>query len=195
MATLSEIGQAYRSAARANANALASGDIGLPQWYDRQRRAIAGMHVGVYQTGFGRPVESPQRLAITTVVEGQLQYLDTWRDQLQGARDIDADVLYARSLLYLAAAAATYGRATTDRLGLPPLPAYPGDATTACHIGCRCYWSITATGEGNADCRWIMRPAEHCPNCRRRAEEWNPLRIRGGVIQSYSQIGIYRSAR
>ena len=192
MPSIADIAAAYRRQVQANADAYASGARSLPEWYSTQQRVLRNLHVAVYQEGYRRPLEGPQRAAITVMLRRQEQFLTRWQERL-AARDVrpTADALFQQSLLYLAAASATYGRATTDRLGMPPLPAYPGDATTKCHIGCRCYWSIIDRGDGDFDCTWVLRPAEHCPHCSKRAQTWAPLLIRNGVILRYDTAGLY----
>lgn len=89
------------------------------------------------------------------------------------------NALIQRATLYAEAARATAWRAITGRVGLT-LPAYPGDGSTRCRVRCKCRWDIQRV-PGGWDCYWRLGSAEHCVDCERRAAEWSPLRIRGGV--------------
>lgn len=76
-----------------------------------------------------------------------------------------------------------YERGNAESYGLPALPQYPGDGQTQCHNGCQCSLHILPLpGKGNFDVRWNLGRAKHCTDCKRMTREWNPLRIRKGII-------------
>lgn len=57
---------------------------------------------------------------------------------------------------------------------------------TQCLENCCCKWEITTLDEKaeDYDCYWRLEPGkEHCQTCEERAEQWNPVKIRGGVLQ------------
>lgn len=53
-----------------------------------------------------------------------------------------------------------------------------------CLSNCQCRWEINQLeGEGNYDCHWRLGGTKHCQTCEVRAGEWNPLQVRGGMLQ------------
>lgn len=87
----------------------------------------------------------------------------------------------ARAGLYVASSSQALEATAVAQAGMPRLPAMPGDGSTRCRTNCKCTWRIEAV-ENGFDCYWELHPAEHCPDCKRRAAEWGPLRVRFGRI-------------
>ena len=89
----------------------------------------------------------------------------------------------ARAQMYLKSAREAYERAHAVSLGVPRLPAYPGDGTTICLTSCTCNWDCrpVTNDEGAViawECFWILnRASEHCETCEWRASNWNPYRV------------------
>lgn len=82
----------------------------------------------------------------------------------------------ARAAMYFESSGQAYERGKSNSLGMPRLPAYPGDGSTQCLSNCGCHWEITETEDAWL-CSWVLGPVEHCPDCVRRSREWNPYRI------------------
>lgn len=176
--------------------ALFSGKINVQEWQDAFNAEIADIHSTFYAAGKGgfANLDSADLKLINDKVLDQQRYVDAWAAQLQQASESPSlAALQARGQLYLSAANNTLQTAVVDALGLPVrLPVMPGELSD-CLVHCRCYWRIDAlAGDQNWDCTWVVdHLAEHCDQCERRGEVWNPLKIRAGRILDYPDTGLY----
>jgi hypothetical protein len=86
----------------------------------------------------------------------------------------------ARSKMYFNSAREAFERGKLRALGVPDLPAYPGDGSTACLTNCRCVWNCeqdTIDNEPVWNCFWdIQGPDDaNCQDCLDRHNDWYPL--------------------
>jgi hypothetical protein len=89
----------------------------------------------------------------------------------------------ARAESYAGGIKNPYWQGATDML---PLPAMPGDGTSACLGNCTCGWRIDPIDEtkGDYDCYWELESgSDHCQQCTERARQWAPLQIRDFRLQ------------
>ena len=91
-----------------------------------------------------------------------------------------------RIALYARAAQHTGSMAAAGQL--PTLPIYPGDRRLACKGFCKCHLEVRRVGAQDFDVYWVLGQAEHCEDCVRLSLEWNPLKIRQGVITSVKAL-------
>jgi hypothetical protein len=172
-------------------------DVGA--WRTAMREDVTRMHWQYYAAGKGGVGKLDQRdlSIIRAIVNEERGYLDRWGQTMLNARQAGRSLpseaaIRSRSMYYIEKANATLQRATTEAAGMPPLPAYPKDGTAECRTKDRCRWVIVPV-LGGWDCYWRLGYAEHCENCITRARVWNPLRVRNGAIQSYTQeTGLFR---
>lgn len=109
---------------------------------------------------------------------GSGKYLQGFMESIANGKMSEAQIASRLNMYINSANEALWKAITRD---LPTLPAYPGDGSTQCLTNCRCEWRIEQV-EGGYNCYWIIdRAAENCPDCQRRAAEWNPLFIPYGV--------------
>ena len=177
------------------ADQLAASDITVQQWLAQMTIEVERLHTTAYVVGAGGLSEITQEdmQKIASINAQQRGFLTGWAQQLAGEDEISAAKIKQRAQLYLNAANATLQKATTAAMGMPQLPAYPGDGTTECLVNCKCTWWIKRMpGRGNWDCTWKLAPAEHCDTCNARAVAWSPLQIRSGQIQAYASVGLFR---
>lgn len=159
------------------AQRLSNGEVTLQQWELDFRQRLRSVFLDQYCLGRGG------RLAMTQSDWGQVGHM--LRDQYHYLHDFAAQVangdlsaarIASRSQLYLQASTLAYERGRSAGFGMPRLPAYPGDGTTECMVGCRCTWEIQET-ESAWMCTWTLHPAEHCSTCLERSATWAPLEI------------------
>lgn len=168
---LTDIGQ--------QAAALAAGRITVDQWQQTMAQSLYVGHMAAMMEGRGQDQLSPQAQALVNRLVGeQLDYLNGFADE------VDAtgwqDKYEARALLYGGSIKGTYWRGKAYGYDLP---AYPGDGQSECLGSCRCYLEIDELSQEDldADVYWRMGAVErHCSTCPQRAQEWSPLRFRGG---------------
>ena len=161
------------------ASRLARGDMNVAQWQKAMRNDVKDSYIGQYVLGHGgRGTMTPADWGrVGSMVKEQYRYLDGF------ARAVADDTLTesqirARSQMYHDSSVQAYEKAHTRMLGVPSLPAYPGDGSTACHTNCRCHWDVREV-DGGWDCYWIQSPGgKPCTDCSDRARDWNPYPVR-----------------
>lgn len=170
------------------------GEIPVTMWhqlYEAELRMLHLIGVTVAVGGFNNLIRSDLQWYEQRVAE-QMTYLDAFRQSITPPSTLP-QTIEVRAQSYAAGVTYTYGRAFTDALGMPHLPAYPGDGTTACLQWCKCRWRIVKlSGNGNWDAHWHRSPVESCPQCIAREAGWRPVRIRGYALQPYETKGTFR---
>lgn len=159
------------------ATQLAEGQIRTSAWVLGMRDQLRKAYIAEYLAAKGGRQNMTQEDwgRLGGLLQNQYRYLD------QFARDINAGTMSdkqiaARAQLYGKSARQAYERGQVAVRGMPPLPAYPGDGSTVCVTNCQCHWEITETADQWL-AYWTLGQAEHCPDCVRRANEWNPYRL------------------
>jgi len=90
---------------------------------------------------------------------------------------LSAGQIAARAGMYIDSSVQAFERGTSERLGLPEMPSYPGTGAQRCLGNCRCAWIYEET-EDAYNCTWQLDPAaEHCIDCEDHAAMWAPLVI------------------
>jgi len=169
---------------------FANGQIDLTTWYNTMRGEIVRAHAQYAQLGKGAGLDAGDLERLNERIRRQWEFLNGWRDELAAGREMNVEAMQQRGRMYLDSAQASLWEASTAAAGMPILPAYPKEKSE-CRSNCRCYLRIEQTGANSWHVFWRLRPAEHCPQCLRRSEVWNPLRIENGVIQPYDETGLF----
>jgi hypothetical protein len=192
--TLQEYARDYERLSQSYAKRLVDDEFPVQTWARQQWVAIQAIHTAFYEQGYGRSLDALGETALAAIIEKQRRFFAQWTDDLLSLDRLPSyEAITARTKLYALSSSASYQRGYTDRLRIPPLPSYPKDGTTACIVGCACEWEFEQlAGFGNWNLTWIVRPVEHCPHCTLRGMEWNPLRIREGIILPYNPLGLFR---
>lgn len=208
----------YAAEAKRLADDLTAGAITLEAWRDAMLAEISYLVIVSYAAG--KRVE-PSALTpadwitIRRETESQSHFIVRWYEQMKPQADatgllivagavaatsgvwnvgttITAAGLLARALLYGDVASVFVQMGHGAAIGLPILPAYPKSGTSACKWVCYCKWDITHLGGRDFDCTWVIDPErDNCPQCVARAIEWRPLKVRGGVVQSFNSSGLF----
>lgn len=182
--------------------ALVAARITVREFEQLMTLQIRQSHLFAYAVGRGglELLTDADRAAINARVNGQIDFLKAWAAALTvtggvvllSGKAVSEAALRARAELYVEATRASLFEGAGARIGLPRLPAYPGDGTTRCRSRCACSWRVEQVeGDGNWDCYWLLGSFESCEHCPRRAVAWHPLRIRGGEVQSYVRAGLF----
>jgi len=161
------------------ADQLATGKISVQQWVLNMRSEIKIAYMTEYELGIGG--RNMMTFADFGRVGGQLknqyQYLNNFAAEISQGKLSPAQI-QMRSRMYIDSATQSFERARSASMGMPRLPAYPGDGQTACRANCKCNWKIVERTVG-WDCYWQLGVAEHCDDCVSNASRWNPLYIVG----------------
>lgn len=155
----------------------------IREYHTIMEELLTRYHLAAYMVGAGtQTVTGLARERVTAAVAGQLAYLEVFIDEI---RDADTGDMgwSARARMYGESIGESYWAGKTRGL---PLPSLPKDGTTQCLTNCKCRWDVKTIDEGKRDydAYWKMSKAEHCQTCTQRAQEWNPIRIRNGVLLS-----------
>lgn len=160
---LADLSDDYMDLSIEGVGRLANSPSYVDVFEDRQWRLIQAIHRAYYEAGYVKALDEVGRSALASLIERQRSFFERWMAQIRSGNMPTQSEMEYRASLYLESAGATYQRAATDRLGVPPLPAYGKDGTTDCLVGCACIWEgEQLPGEGNWHWYWMIRPAEHC---------------------------------
>ena len=192
MGAARELTARLQAEADALAAQLASGELSLDNWRAAMRDILRRAHLAYYRMGRGAALTPSDIARVEQRLKRQYDFLDAWHDELAGGDMRSEAALRARARMYLNAGNASLQDGRSAAVGLPPLPAYPGDGTTICRANCKCTWQVVRLGGvGNFDCYWRLRPAEHCPTCEARAAAWQPIQARGGQWLPFQTFGLF----
>lgn len=162
-----------------------SGSIDTRTWEHAFMQSLSQYHLAAYAHGAGmslRQLTPEDHSLVQAVVDKQKEFLGGYAKSWNEGRYEDREAAAQhRSDMYADATLGTWWMGHTRGW---PLPSWPADGTTQCKTKCRCAWDIQELpGEGNADARWVLGPADHCQTCMQRSEEWAPVQIRNGELQ------------
>jgi len=159
--------------AKAMAEQLASGAITQAEFAAQFAVFVEDTMTGAYLAGRGgaNAIVNTDLDSILKLVDDQLGFADAFAKELDG---LSADEIANRASLYGDAAVGAYEQGIGASHGAD-LPGYAGDWETICKSGCRCYWSIVSTMDGDTTYNWITASDDAvCEDCARRGREWAP---------------------
>lgn len=164
--------------------ALMTAGVGaLPGWQSAVETLLARYSLAAMMIGFDRSALKPLEVAAATKdVQVQLKFLDNFRLDIQELGEFKEGWL-ARAEMYADSIGLPYERGKTRML---PLPALPHDGTSQCLTRCRCKYDIVTLDDtaGDYDAYWRLGATEtHCQQCKQRASDWSPIKIRSGELQ------------
>jgi len=150
-------------------------EITIQQWQRQFRESLKDQYIAQYIAAKGGRDNMTQadwgRLG--GLLKKQYEYHNGFaQDVLDGK--LSRGQAKFRAELYHKSAKQAFERAKTEGLGMPPLPAYPGDGKTVCKTNCACHWEIEET-ETEWRATWALGAAEHCNDCVVNATKWKPL--------------------
>ncbi len=175
LALRDEFSKAVRAeAVRLTAQAPA-GRIGMAQWQADMRQLIKQAYIDEYalaRGGRGRMTAADWG-KIGAMLKIQYTFLERMAADMGGSAISPAQMI-ARAQMYVSSATQAFEQGKSAAMGMPDLPAYPGDGSTQCLSNCKCSWHIVDGGD-HGEATWTLGAAEHCPDCSDRAASWAPL--------------------
>jgi hypothetical protein len=154
---------------------LVKGDINVQQWVLQSRQYIKTAFIDEYALGHGGRHNMTQKDfgIIGHMCRDQYDFLNNFGEQVANG-ELSADQIRVRARMYIDASVQAYERAVSERLGLPRMPAYPGDGSTECRANCKCHWQYEETDTA-WNCTWVVHSAaENCATCLERGAMWAP---------------------
>lgn len=155
----------------------------IREYHEIMEELLSRYHLAAYMVGAGtEEISEKARAKIVEGVANQLAFLQGFITEIE---DNDTFVMgwEARARMYGESIKEPYWVGKTKIL---PIPSVPGSGDTQCLTNCKCFLEVKNYNEakGNADVYWRLTPSENCQTCKQRAQEWNPLKIRNGVLLS-----------
>jgi hypothetical protein len=160
-----------------SSRALTEGQISIQRWQMDFRQALRRSYIDQYLLARGG--RDNMTAADWGRLGGMLREQYGWMDrfaQQMAAGEMSPNQVASRMQMYFNSSRESFERGRAAALGIPRLPAYPGDGSTQCRTNCQCSWDITEA-EDEWLAYWRLGVAEHCPDCVRRSQEWAPYRI------------------
>ena len=156
---------------------LFGGKISIQRWQLDFRRELKDIYRNEYLLARGGRGAMTQadwgRLG--AMLKKQYGFMNRFGEDLQAGK-LTEEQARARAEMYFKSARQAYERGRESALGMPALPAHPGDGSTVCLSNCQCHWDIQET-EAEWLATWTLGAAEHCPDCLERSSNWAPLRL------------------
>lgn len=172
---------AYNIEVKALMSRLEAGTVSASAWRAEMGGMLAKYAQAARMLGQDLIDLLPEELdAISGWLDEQLKYLDGFETVIKTATEFNPAWL-PRAEMYGASTITEYWEGKTAGLPLPAMPAQG----TQCRSNCKCRWDIQWIDKsaGDADAFWRLGEAEHCQTCLTRAEMWNPVQVRGGMLQ------------
>jgi len=153
---------------------LFDGNINIQQWTLQFRDELKRTYINQYMSGRGGVNNMTQADwgSIGGQLRNQYRYMNDFAAQIARG-DLSAAQIEARMKLYFNSSTQAYERGQSASVGLS-LPQYPGDGQTQCRTNCKCEW-VHVEFDDRIESTWTLNPAEHCPDCVRNSQTWNPL--------------------
>jgi len=159
-----------------------TGDLSRhPAFREVMAELLARYHTAAWIVGAdSETLTETQRATIIVGVAEQLAFLDGFVLDIRSADEFQQGWT-RRAASYAESIKVPYWQGRTKVLPLPAMPAQG----TQCLTKCQCLWDVTTINadKGDYDARWVRGANDSCQTCIQRAAEWNPVRIRGGVLQ------------
>lgn len=195
-------------------DAFQYGNVTLDQWEMAMRLTLSRHIAAAYMLGSGKgTLAEVEFKKVADQLRKQFEFLTGFKDtmaveivnataegytpaNMQDYEKIPWRAWKNRAEMYTGAAVEPFWGGLVGDL---PIPSLPGDGSSQCLQACRCHLRIVPIqgndmskpegAEGDYDVFWIKDDrAENCQTCLQRAQEWNPLQIRGWelVLPNYS---------
>lgn len=160
---------------------LETGTMEPTAWRDSMAATLAQGHTAAYMIGQeSTDLASSDQKRLMRDLQAQLGYLDNFTVEIQDAAEFQKG-WNARAQMYADAVGSSY---YAGKFKMWALPDVPRSGNTQCLSRCNCQWVIEELpGDGNADAYWRLGPSESCQTCLERAQQWSPLKFRGGELQ------------
>jgi len=166
-------------------NRLETGEITLDEWERLMGEVIAEGAGQAFRGGKeSRSATDPETRIINRFIEEQLAFLSNFKDDINDAGEF-LPRFFSRAQMYGTATTTPYSMGdVVKQAGRPlALPSMPAEGTI-CHTNCGCRWEIETINFDNVDydAYWRLGKNDNCQTCVQRAQDWAPVRIRGGNL-------------
>jgi hypothetical protein len=165
----------------------AAGGVTLAEFERLFKQELKDMYIASVWTSNGatRGTQAQYGLAGRRLRD-QYQFMHGFFQEIE-AGNLSAEQIAARGGMYARSSSQVLEQLGAAEPGMPRLPHYPGDGSTSCLSNCNCGLRTVKVEQGY-DVFWDLTAAEHCDDCRRRANG-SPLRVRFGRVTNAEAWG------
>jgi hypothetical protein len=179
-ALLSEFQQLSAAALSRHADAYAGGRLTLAEFERLFKQELKDMYIASVWTANGATQGTQAQYGLAgRRLRDQYGFMPGFFKEIE-AGQLSIDQIKARAAMYPRSSSQVLEQLGASEPGLPRLPHYPGDGSTECLSNCNCGLRTVKVEQGY-DVFWDLTTAEHCDDCRRRANG-SPLRVRFGRV-------------
>lgn len=165
---------------RSYADRWASGRLALAEFERLFKQELKDMYIASVWIANGEASATQAQYGLAgRRLRDQYQFMHAFFQEIERGELSPAQVT-SRAAMYVASSRQVLEQLGNQEQGLPLLPAYPGDGSTTCLSNCKCSIDVRKVQQGY-DVNWRTSAAEHCDDCRRRADR-GPLRVRFGRV-------------
>lgn len=158
----------------------AAGGVTLAEFERLFKQELKDMYIASVWTANGATNATQAQYGLAgRRLRDQYQFMYGFFAEIQSGA-LSPEQIKARAAMYARSSSQVLEQLGASEPGMPRLPAYPGDGSTSCLSNCKCSIDPVKV-EGGYDVFWRTSAAEHCDDCRRRANA-GALRVRFGRI-------------
>lgn len=151
------------------------------------QRTLRELHTEAAVLGNDGTLTAEERVQLTDIVVKDQDYMQGFLDSLPTLSRSEA---VSRTYSYLSTIINTYNIFAV--MDLPELPMMPKDPELECcsrgFPACKCRLRVVRLGNSSWNVYWDLDAKESCADCIRLNQEWRPLQIRGGIVQSTKEL-------
>lgn len=162
------------------ADRYAVGQVTLAEFERLFKLEVKDMYIATVWTANGRTGATQAQYGLAgRRLRDQYQFMHGFFQEIQ-AGALSVEQITARAAMYARSSSQVLEQLGAAEPGMPRLPHYPGDGSTTCLSNCKCSLDTVKVEQGY-DIFWRTSAAEHCDDCRRRANA-GALRVRFGRV-------------
>jgi len=178
--------QSVRDALGQHTARLIGGELSVAQWQRECENELRRNIYASYTMGLGRMPTREEEREIQRMLNGQMAYLRGFAEDYRAGRISDEQAL-VRIGMYADRLRGFEEQGLIDGLGVD-LPQVPGDCGTRCLTNCKCHLEFEEDErrrgrgyEAVLNVYWVLGDAEHCDDCVKLSQKWNPKVVRPGA--------------
>ena len=165
---------------------MIGGALTPSDWFKECQEILQRNIYASYSMGLGRLPTAAEERTIAAMFNEQREYLRNFYEEWQSGALSEEQALM-RIGMYGDRMRGFVEEGLVDGLGVD-LPQVPGDGGTRCLANCKCHLEFEQSErrrgrgyEAVLNVYWVLGDAEHCDDCVKLSQKWNPKVVRPGA--------------